>query len=100
MRTREFIPLMPSIKRHGITENKKAELDALTNQVIDAQHHLEQVQAIVDSLTEKSQRFSAFLAAATVNKTNALANWNMVIQVVQSARDLMINSMIALDATA
>ena len=36
----------------GVTEQKKAELDALTIKVLDAQQNEAQYQAIVDSLTE------------------------------------------------
>ena len=72
----------------------------LTNQVIDAQHQVEQMQAIVDSLTQKSTQFNTFLITAGNNKAQALSNRDTVIQIVQSAQDLMINSKIALSATA
>lgn len=99
MRTRELIPTMPSKRRYGITESKKAELDMLTRQVIDAQLELEQQQAIVNSLTAKSTQFNAYLVTAGNNKSHALANKEQVIQLVQSATDLLGNSKTAFSAS-
>ena len=86
--------------RYGITEKKKAELDALTLQVLDAQHEVEQFQAIVNSLTEKSQNFSNFLNIAEVNKTQAQNNRDIVDNLVQNATDLRANSNIAFNEMA
>lgn len=78
--------------RYGITEKKKAELDALAIKVTDAQYDVDQQQAIVTSLTEKSQNFQAFLAYAESNKIHTLNNRNLIDQVVQNALDLKNNS--------
>jgi hypothetical protein len=83
------------IKRYGITERKKTELDALTIQVMDAQENVAQYQSIVTSLTGKSTDFQTFLATAAKNKTQAYTNKVLVDQLVQSAADLQSNSDIA-----
>lgn len=84
--------LDPSKKRkQGITENKKAELDKLGNQVITAQQNVEKLQAIVNSLTAKSAQFTGFLTTANNNKTHALANKNTILQLADTVKDLMQN---------
>lgn len=84
-----------STRRYGITEKKKAELDDLTLKVLDAQQDVEQFQAIVASLTDKSNQYQAYLATADANRAHALDNRNMLDQLVQSALDLQSNSQIA-----
>ncbi|MDP9046807.1 MAG: hypothetical protein M3N14_01635 [Bacteroidota bacterium] len=83
------------MKRKGITEEKKADLNALIIQVQDAQYIVDQNQAIVASLTEKLNNFQNFLAIADAKRTQALNNKNIVIQLVQSSKDLQSNSHIA-----
>ena len=46
--------------RYGIVERKKAELDQLTNDVLDAQYVFQQKGAIVQSLEIKSQECQRF----------------------------------------
>ncbi len=82
-------------KKYGVTEYKKNELDSLTIQVMDAQENVAQYQAIVTSLTTKSNELQGFLATATNNKTQAYTNKIQVDQLVQSAADLQSNSDIA-----
>ncbi len=82
-------------KRHGITEFKKNELDALTIQVTNAQEKVAQYQSIVNSLTTKSTDLQGFFATATNNKTQAYTNKMLVDQLVLSAADLQRNSDIA-----
>jgi len=86
---------IPVTQKYGITEKKKAELDALVLQVLDARHKVEQFQAIVTSLTEKSQNFAAYLNTATTNKTLALNNRGLLYSLLQNATDLRANSNIA-----
>ncbi|MBI3134476.1 MAG: hypothetical protein HYZ14_07335 [Bacteroidetes bacterium] len=81
--------------KYGINEKKKKELDLLTIQVQDAENNVTQLQAIVDSLTQKSATFQAFLSAADANRAQALSNKNLVDSVVQTANDLVENSQIA-----
>lgn len=96
--TARTIPLMPLVNsRYGITEKKKAELDQLTLEVLDAQHDVEQFQAIVTSLTEKSNKLQAALSAAESSRTQTLNNRNLLDQLVQSALDLQNNASIAFD---
>lgn len=87
----QLILLHPN-KKYGITESKKADLDQLTNEVIDAQYDVEQLQAVATALTEKSAKFQSFLAIAEANKAQTLNNRNLVDQAVQSAQNLMNNS--------
>ncbi len=82
----------PITRKYGVTERKKAELDALTTMVTDAQFDVQQYQAIVNSLTEKSQNFQGFLSAAEANKQLALSNKNTVDSLVNAALDLRENS--------
>ncbi|MFH7015515.1 hypothetical protein [Flavobacterium sp. FlaQc-47] len=82
----------PKLKRYGITEKKKSELDVLKNQVIDAQADVQQQQVIVTSLTEKASKYQGYLLTADANRTHALSNKNLIDQVVQNAYDLAYNS--------
>ncbi|HYG50811.1 MAG TPA: hypothetical protein VD905_07900 [Flavobacteriales bacterium] len=81
--------------RYGVTEKKKAELDALTLEVLNAQQDVAQYQAIVNSLTQKLTNFQALLATADANRASALANHNLADQLAQNALDLANNSGIA-----
>lgn len=93
----QLVPLgkPTAVRRYGVTEKKKAELDALMLKVLDAQQEVEQFQAIVVSLTEKSGNYQSYLATAESNRAHALDNRNLLDQLVQSALDLKNNSEIA-----
>lgn len=82
----------PKLKRYGITEKKKSELDILKNQVLDAQSDVQQQQVIVTSLTEKASKYQGYLLTADSNRAHALSNKNLIDQVVQNAYDLAYNS--------
>lgn len=86
------IDVLTPPKRYGVTEKKKAELDALTIQVTDAQYEVQQLQAIVDSLTVKAANFQAVVEVNDNNKNQALSNKNMLTQILQSALALRDNS--------
>lgn len=90
----------PKLQRYGITEKKKAELDSLKNQVIDAGAIVQQQQIIVNSLNEKATRYQGYLLVADANRTHALSNKNLIDQVVQNAYDLGYNSRNAFNMTA
>jgi hypothetical protein len=90
----------PYIPKYAVTEAKKAELDALTLQILDAQQQVDQYQSIVTSLTQKEATFQNLLAIATNNRSHTLSNKNTVDQVVQLFLDLQTNSSIAFDAMA
>lgn len=81
--------------RYGVTERKKAELDLLNDLVLDAQLDVNQLQAVVTSLTEKSQKFQAFLNSADTSRATALSNKVLIETVVQNALSLAQNSEIA-----
>src|SRR5262245_62070271 len=84
-------------KKYGITEKKKAELDELTSEVTDAQHDVDQYQAMVNSLIEKSMKLERFLSDANSDQAKTLSNQNMVDNLVQSAKDLLSNSKITFE---
>ncbi|MEO9531956.1 MAG: hypothetical protein ABJG68_07485 [Crocinitomicaceae bacterium] len=83
-------------KRYGVTEKKKAELDLLTEEVIDAQHDVQQFQAMVTSLSEKSAKFDGLLDAAKAKRDQSLTNWNLVKDIKTDIKDLIKGSEIAL----
>lgn len=83
-----LIPADPAPQKYGITEKKKQEIDLLTQQVLNAENEVQQYQAIVTSLTEKSTKLDAELATAETNKTQALNNKNSVDTVVNNAKSL------------
>ena len=87
MATLNIINTKPN--KYGVTEKKKSELDALTNQVLYAQDKVEQLQAIVNSLTEKSQLLQSQLATEKANKDLALSNKELLDQVVDNVIDLL-----------
>jgi hypothetical protein len=88
----QLSPSAPRLKRYGITEKKKAELDSLKNQVINAQAIVQQQQVIVNSLNEKATKYQGYLAVADANRTHALSNKNLIDQIIQNAYDLTSNS--------
>jgi hypothetical protein len=102
MRTRSIFPLTSAtaIKKYGITEAKKAELDALTIQVIDAQYEVNQYQSMVTSLTNKVSNFQAFLTTAQSTRTETYNNRTLVNQLAQSTHTLRGNAQIAFDKMA
>ncbi|HWY37766.1 MAG TPA: hypothetical protein VNY73_04360 [Bacteroidia bacterium] len=85
----------PRAGKYGITEKKKAELDAMILDVLDAQHDVDQYQAIVNCLTAKLGNFQGYLAVADGNRAKALSNKNLVHQLINNALDLENNSNIA-----
>lgn len=88
--------LRPS-NRYGVTEKKKAELDALTAKVLNTQNQVEQLQAVVNSLQDKTNRFQADYTLAEQNKTTAIGNKHDLVSITQSATDLLASSNTAFD---
>ncbi|MEM6719514.1 MAG: hypothetical protein AAF611_09380 [Bacteroidota bacterium] len=82
----------PAPSRYGITERKKQEIDLLSQEVLNAEHEVEQYQAIVDSLTDKATKLAGELSTAEANKAQALSNKNDVDNVINNAKDLYENS--------
>lgn len=96
MATISIPPTIQSIpKRYGITEAKKAELDNLSIQIIDAQQNVNQFQVIVQSLSLKVQNFQTYLASADAGRIMAYNNKMLIDQMVQSAHDLDASSTLA-----
>ncbi|EDP97186.1 hypothetical protein U8527_02525 [Kordia algicida OT-1] len=83
-----LIPTDPAPAKYGITEKKKQEIDLLTQEVLNAEDEVQQYQAIVDSLKQKSTKLDAELATAEANKTQALNNKNSVDTLANHAKDL------------
>lgn len=83
-----LIPADPAPVKYGITEKKKQEIDLLSQEVLNAENEVQQYEAIVSSLTQKSTKIDAELATAEANKTQALNNKNSVDIVVNNAKDL------------
>ena len=81
--------------KYGVTESKKAEIDALTMQVLNAQQNVALFQTIVESLTDKYNNFQTLLNTANTTRTQAFNNKNLGTQLVQSANNLMNNSSVA-----
>jgi hypothetical protein len=100
MKTIPFVKLGKSNGKYGVTERKKAELDALSLKVLDAQQQVNQFQSIVASLTTKLNNFQAQLAINDTNRAAALTNQTLVDQLVQSFLDLQNNSSIAFNEMA
>jgi len=92
---RQFVRPATIINKYGITERKKAELDALSLQVIDAQYDVNKFQSIVNSLTDKVNNFQAYLATAENTRTQAYNNKILMDQLLQNAIDLKNNSNVA-----
>ncbi|HTR00570.1 MAG TPA: hypothetical protein VMH83_11290 [Candidatus Acidoferrum sp.] len=82
--------------KYGINEQKQAELNQLSTQVQDATFKVDELQAVVDSLTAKSQTFQGFLTEADNNRSTALTNLNLMNQVVSQVEELQQNSAIVL----
>jgi len=78
--------------KYGVTERKKQELDDLTQQVLNAQGTVEQLEAIVTSLTTKSNKLLGDLAIADTNKAKALSNKDLLNEVLENLLSLVNNS--------
>lgn len=75
--------------KYGVTERKKSELDALQIKMTNQQFLVEQSQAVVDSLSTKLTKFQAYLVTADSNKTKALANRELLQEIIKNARNLV-----------
>lgn len=81
----------------GFTERKKKELDDLGNQVINAQYEVDQLQATVIAVSDKSQKVVAYLGMSEADKTHALNNKNLLEEVIENALTLRDNSKLVFD---
>ena len=87
----------PVYLKYGITEQKKAELDALSIKVVNAQDNVEKLKAIVSSLTQKSNKLNANLTVADTNRAQALSNKETLDRIIDQVTDLKDNSHITFD---
>lgn len=92
MQANKMIPAENIDKRYGVVERKKAEIDKLSNEVLNNQAEVDEDQAIVNSLTDKLNRLQSQLNAASANKSVALTNNELGEQLVNNAIDLMNSS--------
>ncbi len=92
--------IMNKTTKYAINEKKQAELDALTAQVKQATYQVEQLQAIVSSLTQKNTDFSADLASATADRDTALSNLNLLNQVINGIKKMIRTSSLTADQTS
>ncbi len=82
-------PLTPaSYLVTGIADQKKAEIDLLTELVNRAQYQVSQQQTIVNSLQAKADQFTAFLNQANQTKTTALSNLDLINDAFNSVANL------------
>lgn len=79
----------------GIVYTEKAQLDLLATQLANAQYEVNQQQANVTALTNKSAQFTAFLAQADTNKQTALANLNMAKDIDANINSLSASTQLA-----
>jgi hypothetical protein len=68
--------------------HRKGILNALAQDIIDAQYEVNQLQTSVNSLTEKSIEYQNFIALAETNKASALNNKNTIDQISEHILDL------------
>jgi len=75
-------------QKYAINEKKQAELDSLSAQVLRAQYQAEQLQAVVNSLTQKNTDYATFLVEAENNRATALNNLNQVKLVLEGIKEM------------
>ncbi len=76
------------MSKYGITESKKADLDALKIDVKNQEGKVQCLQANMNSLTEKNNEFAGFLSVAETTLETARTNKNLVDQVVNNVKNL------------
>jgi hypothetical protein len=88
------LEVIDSIRKRGITEAKKKELDTMASRVLAAQNKVEEIQAVVTSLTGKSTEIKAELATRDGNRAKALSNKDLLDTVIGQVTELYENSKI------
>jgi hypothetical protein len=74
--------------KYAINEKKQAELDSLSAQILRVQYQVEQLQTVVNSLTQKNTDYETFLADAENNRATALNNLNQVKLVLEGIKEM------------
>lgn len=72
----------------GVAASKNAEIESLTNQVSAAQYKVDELTAVVKSLTEKQSHFTQLLTKSDAKKATALTHFNQVKLVSNSITEL------------
>ena len=72
----ELTTLNSNQKRYGFTEKKKAYIDLLISQIIDAEAIVQQQLAIVTAISQKSIKYQGYLLDAENYKAQSLNNKN------------------------
>lgn len=72
----------------GVAAQKNADIESLSNQVNAAQYKVDELTAVVQSLTEKQGHFTQLLTQADAKKATALSNFNQVKLVATNVTEL------------
>ena len=76
-------------RNYSIADRKKAKIEELKQQIVGEQIIVEKSQSIVESLTEKLERIQGQLAEADSDKINALANKDLLNDVIKNVANLV-----------
>ncbi|MDD5755555.1 MAG: hypothetical protein PHN45_12505 [Methylococcales bacterium] len=74
--------------KYAINERKQDKLNRLNSKISQVQYQSEQLQAIVNSLTQKNNDFLGFLAEAENNRNTASSNFNLVNQLIDGIQEM------------
>ena len=80
------------VKKHAIDEKKQATLDGLKAKVLRAQYKVDQLQAIVASLTEKQTVFNTGMTNAQADQETAKSDLLMVKEVVDGIKEMVLKT--------
>lgn len=87
-------------RNYGISKKKKATIDDLKSQVLDAEYNVETYEAIVTSLTQKATRFNKYSDVANARAEEAKRNLSMIEEIVAKVKELSNDSNIVLSETS
>ncbi|KUI96882.1 hypothetical protein [Vibrio sp. MEBiC08052] len=79
---------MQTTMKVGIAEQKNFEIESLTSQVANVQYQIDEMNAVVNSLTDKQGHFAQLLTDAEAKKNTALSQFNQVKLVVSQVAEL------------
>ncbi|WNJ96740.1 hypothetical protein RND59_06600 [Vibrio ruber] len=79
---------MQTTMKVGIAEQKNLEIESLSTQVANVQYQIDEINAVVLSLTDKQSHFAQLLTDAEAKKTTALSQFNQIKLVVSQVTEL------------
>ncbi|MDW6002502.1 hypothetical protein [Vibrio mangrovi] len=79
---------MQTTMKVGIAEQKNLEIESLTSQVANVQYQIDEMNAVVNSLTDKQGHFAQLLTDAEAKKNTALSQFNQVKLVASQVAEL------------